>query len=156
MRVRNAVAQVLQRVAVADVFNDLLKELSDLDLSIVYVDGIVVKVHQHGTGAWRGERAAKESAIRQNRGKTSGVWDTLALFAVDRYGMPITSSLHPGNRNEGPVLADLIEGLDIGEVVADKAYDSRSVRRCKTAESFAAFLQLAAWMVDARKRRRKL
>ncbi len=37
-------------------------------------------------------------------------------------------TLHPGNAAESPTLPSLLDGLEVGEVIADKAYDTNIIR----------------------------
>lgn len=110
-------------------------------------------------------------------------------------------TLKPGNAAESPVLPTLLDGVQAGELIADKAYDTNHIRStlatrdiiatipskrsrlnpfpldleayrtrhlvenffahlklfrgiatryCKLAESYAAFVQLAGWVIATR------
>ena len=47
---------------------------------------------------------------------------------VDREGRLLKFTLHPGNAGESPLARELLDGVEADELIADKAYDSGSLR----------------------------
>ena len=85
-------------------FLSLAKELN---LKIIMIDGSFVKVHQHGTGARRGELTPEESRAAQAIGKTKGGLNSLLLALADKNGKLVALSLLPGNSFEAHHLGSL-------------------------------------------------
>lgn len=126
--VYKAFRRMCKRGAFLMMFMSLAK---DLDLKVVMVDGSFVKVHQHGTGARRGEQSPEESRKAQAIGKTKGGLNSLLLALADKNGKLVALSLLPGNSFEAHHLGKLLEGLPVSqiqELLADKAYDTNAVR----------------------------
>ena len=109
----------------------------DVNLQSVMIDGTFAKVHQHGTGAKRG-CSPEESARRQAIGRTKGGLNTKLMAMVDNNGRLIRFTVRPGNVGEAPELPPLLEGLDAGELIADKAYDSDSIRLLLASQQIVA------------------
>ncbi len=128
----NSVYQAFRRMCRRGAFLRMFMSLAkELDLEVVMVDGSFVKVHQHGTGARRGERTPDESRLAQAIGKTKGGLNTNLLALADRNGKLVRFSLLPGNSFEAHHLGELLDGLptaDIRELLADRAYDTNAVR----------------------------
>ena len=96
-----------------------LKQLSDLEWE--FIDGSIVKAHQHSMGA--------SSGRNESIGKSRGGNTTKIHLAVDSYGLPFEFILTGGEVNDSKAAPDLIEQLPNAEyTVADKGYDSSSVR----------------------------
>ena len=96
---------------------------------VVMVDGSFAKLHQHGAGAKRDARDPAESRRIQKIGRSSGGLSTKLIAVVDGDGRALRVTLKPGNRHEGPLLLDAIDGIDAAEVIADKAYGSNANRK---------------------------
>ena len=201
----NTVHRRFRRWVKAGVFKRIFDAIPDPDLRTLLVDGTYAKLHQNGAGARRGGLTPKQSAVKQKIGRSHGGLTTKVVAVVDGDGRPVRFVLAPGNRHEGPLLKEAIDGLETSELIADKAYDSNNIRKmlrergidavipsnrqrmkpipldakrygarhrvenlfadlkqyrsiatryCKLADSYEAFLHLAAWLVDARRFRR--
>ena len=86
-----------------------------------FVDGSIVKAHQHSSGAAKGE----ESAI----GKSVAGNTTKIHMAVDSHGNPIAFSITGGEVHDAKEAPNLISSLPTGgHTVADRGYDSESLR----------------------------
>ncbi len=91
------------------------------DMEWVFVDGTFIKAHQHSSGA----ATEHDEAI----GKTVGGHTTKLHLAVDAHGLPIKFELTGGEVHDSKSAPDVL--LQVSEaqfVVADKAYDSESIR----------------------------
>jgi transposase len=100
------------------IFKALVKEP---DLEWEFIDGSLVKAHQHSAGA-----ASEES---QAIGKSVGGNTTKIHMAVDSYGLPIEFELTGGEVHECKIAVEFIEKLPAANyIVADKGYDSEEVR----------------------------
>jgi len=96
-----------------------LKQLTDLEWE--FIDGSIVKAHQHSMGA--------SSIAAEAIGKSRGGNTTKIHMAVDSYGLPIEFILTGGEVHDSKAAPDLIEQLPKSEyTVADKGYDSEFVR----------------------------
>lgn len=61
-------------------------------------------------------------------GRSRGGLTTKIHMAVDALGRPLKLILTPGQRGDAPIAPALLEGLVPRRVLADKAYDSNSLR----------------------------
>lgn len=92
------------------------------DFSTGYVDSTYIRVHQHAFGCSR--------KIDSLIGRSSGGPTTKIHAVVDKNGKIIYKLLTKGNAHDCPVgeqIAEELEGV-LGEFVADKAYDSDTLR----------------------------
>lgn len=89
-------------------------------VSIVMIDGTIVKVHQDGTGARKCHGGPEAQAIGVSRGGKT----TKILAACDENGQVIAHMLLPGNSGESPHAPDLIDEIQADHFIGDKAYDS--------------------------------
>lgn len=100
-------------------FNELAK-LSDYDW--VFLDGSIVRAHQHSTGA------ATDNS--EQIGKSRGGNSTKIHLAVDSGGLPICFELSEGQRHDIVHAESLVAQLDdVNTVVCDKGYDSEPFRK---------------------------
>lgn len=91
------------------------------DLEWIFIDGTIIRTHQHGTGAAR--------FSNQSIGRSCGGNSTKIHMAVDSYGLPIHFALTAGNVHECSVAEKFIEQLPHSEyIIADRGYDSESLR----------------------------
>lgn len=91
------------------------------DLEWEFIDGSIVKAHQHSAGA-----ASKEN---QAIGKSRGGNTTKIHMAVDAYGLPIDFEITGGEVHDCKIAPEFIEKLpDADFTIADKGYDSEEVR----------------------------
>lgn len=104
------------------VLDNLFKSLSSMaDFEWVFLDGSIVRAHQHSTGA------ATESS--EQIGKSRGGNSTKIHLAVDSGGLPICFDLSEGQRHDVVHANSLVEQLDeVNTVVCDKGYDSEPFR----------------------------
>ena len=87
----------------------------------MFLDGLIIKDHQHSTGA------ATEHC--EQIGQSCGGNSTKIYLAVDSGGLPICFELSEGQRHDITYAENLVEKLDeVNTVIADKDYDSESFR----------------------------
>ena len=100
------------------IFKDLVQEP---DLEWEFIDGSVVRAHQHSSGA-----AGEEN---QAIGKSVGGNTTKIHMAVDAYGLPIEFDLTGGEVHDSKAAPALIARLPLADyTIADKGYDSEEIR----------------------------
>lgn len=103
---------------IMDVFKAMVFEP---DLEWTFIDGSIVKVHQHSTGA-----ASKE---HEAIGKSKGGNTTKIHMATDANGFPIHFEITGGEVHDCKIAPEMIEQLPSAEhTIADKGYDSEEVR----------------------------
>ena len=113
----NSFYRRFRRWAEKGVFESLFKLLSpDPDFEYAIIDGTIVRVHQHGTGARGG---TQNQAIGRSRGGLT----TKIVALVDALGNLTRFLLLPGQRHDSIGVAPLIEGIDFEALLADKAFD---------------------------------
>ena len=118
----NSVFQRFRRWVRSGVFDQLFEALSaDADFEYVIVDGTIVRVHQHGSGARGG---TKTQAIGRSRGGLT----TKIVALVDALGNLVRFVLLPGQRHDSVGVAPLLTDLDFAALLADKAFDSDVIR----------------------------
>ncbi len=198
----NTVHRRYRRWVKAKVFEQLFGTSSERDLRTIMADGTYIKLHRNAAGARRNGLSPAKSKVEQKIGRSHGGLTTKVLAVVDANGRPIRFVLAPGNRHEAPLLLDAIRDLEADEFIADKAYDSKRIRKhlrergvtavipskanskkpisydanryklrhkvenlfvdlkeyrsvgtryCKQADSYEAFVHLAAWMNETRR-----
>ena len=125
-----SVYQRFRRWVIGGVFDRIFEGTNGLcDFRVVMVDGSFVKVHQHGTGARRNGATPDESANRQGIGRSRGGLTSKIMALTDKNGRLCKFSVVPGNAYEGKQLSALLDGIQTKELIADKAYDSNSIRQ---------------------------
>ncbi|WP_428786439.1 IS5 family transposase [Vibrio splendidus] len=104
------------------ILDKLFKSLPSMaDFEWVFLDGSIVRAHQHSTGA------ATESS--EQIGKSRGGNSTKIHLAVDSGGLPICFDLSEGQRHDIVYAESLAEQLDkVNTIVCDKGYDSEPFR----------------------------
>src|ERR1700716_593130 len=103
----------------ADVWTRLFEAVSDEpDMEYAMVDATIVKVHRHGQGAKGGLQAI---------GRSKGGMTTKVLALTDALGNLVRFVLLPGQRYDTVGIAPLIEGIEFGALIADKAFDSNDI-----------------------------
>ncbi len=118
---------------------DALQEQADadavLDWEIHYVDGTVIRAHQHAAGA------AGSDAESEALGRSQGGFSTKVHVRAEGQGKPMTFVLTPGQRHEATAFEQLMEQgavkrpgcgrprLRPRRVVGDKGYSSRKIRQ---------------------------
>jgi transposase len=94
----NSVFQRFRRWVRSSVFDQIFEALSqDADFEYVIVDGTIVRVHQHGTGASGG---TQNQAIGRSRGGLT----TKIVALVDALGHLVRFVLVPGQRAGCPIV----------------------------------------------------
>ena len=113
----NSVFQRFRRWVRGGVFNQVFAALSDdADFEYVIVDGTIVRVHQHGTGA-------KGGTHNQAIGRSRGGLTTKIVALVDALGNLVRFVLLPGQRHDTLGVAPLITDLSFDALLGDKAFD---------------------------------
>ncbi len=100
------------------IFNRLAVE-SDLEWE--FIDGSIVKAHQHSSGAASGQESAIGKSVAGNTSKIH--------MAVDSYGLPIhfrVTGVEVHDCKEAPAL--VAELPKANYLIADKGYDSEALR----------------------------
>ncbi|VAW91179.1 Mobile element protein [hydrothermal vent metagenome] len=91
------------------------------DMEWVFIDGSIIKAHQHSAGA--------ATALNEGIGKSRGGNTTKIHLAVDSYGLPIEFDITGGEIHDSKAAPGLIDKLPISDyVIADKGYDSEAIR----------------------------
>ena len=118
----NSIYQQFNRWSIKDKLIRIFKDLvHDPDLEWEFIDGSIVRAHQHSTGAVGHENQAI--------GKSVGGNTTKIHMAVDACGLPIEFDLTGGEVHDSKAAPDLIEKLPVSEyMIADKGYDSEDIR----------------------------
>ena len=105
--------------------NKLLKIFKYLvqspDLEWEFIDGSIIRAHQHSSGAV----GAENQAI----GKSAGANTTKSHMAVDAFGLPIEFLLTGGQVHDAKEAPNLIAKLPKADfIIADRGYDSEEIR----------------------------
>ena len=102
----------------AAVFNELA---SRPDLEWQFVDGSIVKAHQHSSGAAHGADCGIGKSVAGNTSKIH--------LAVDSFGLPIAFEITGGEVHDCKRAPEFIAALPQAEhVICDKGYDSEPLR----------------------------
>ncbi|HGC5724997.1 TPA: IS5 family transposase [Legionella pneumophila] len=118
----NSIYQKFNRWSAKDKLLKVFKSLaSEPDLEWEFLDGSIVRAHQHSSGA----NSISNEAIGKSRGGNT----TKIHLAVDAYGLPIEFELTGGEVHDCKVAPELVEKLLPAEcIIADKGYDSEPLR----------------------------
>ena len=93
----------------------------DSDQEWIFIDGTIVKAHQHSTGAVKGSDQAIGKSVAGNTTKIHMI--------VDSYGLPIDFEITGGQVHDSKIAPDLLKKLSGAEfVIGDKGYDSQQLR----------------------------
>jgi transposase len=107
----------------------------ELDWQVHYVDGTVIRAHQHAAGA------AHSSAAAEALGRSQGGFSTKVHLRAEGQGKPFSLVLTPGQQHETTVFEQLLQKPQLkragrgrrrwrpGRVVGDKGYSSSKIRR---------------------------
>ncbi|MFS3136291.1 IS5 family transposase [Gluconacetobacter sacchari] len=118
----NTAFQRFRRWAKKDVFDRLFAALSEEpDFEYAMIDGTIVRVHQHGTGAKGGPQ-------NQAIGRSRGGLTTKVVAVVDALGNLIRFRLLPGQRHDICGAQPVLDGLPIQALIADKGFDADKFR----------------------------
>lgn len=101
---------------------EIFKSLSkDRDMEWKFIDGSIVKAHQHSTGARKGEETAIGKSVAGNTSKIHMV--------ADSHGNPVDFEITEGQMHDIQMAPALIERTPKSEfTVGDKGYDGEYVR----------------------------
>lgn len=100
------------------IFKDLVQ---DPDLEWEFIDGSIVRAHQHSSGGVCDENQAI--------GKSMGGNTTKIHMAVDAFGLPIEFLLMKGEVHDAKEAPNLIQKLPNAYfIITDKGYDSEEIR----------------------------
>jgi transposase len=118
----NSIFQKFNRWSSKNILNEIFKSLvQEPDLEWSFIDGSIVRAHQHSTGAIGEENQAI--------GKSRGGKTTKIHMAVDACGFPIEFDLTGGEVHDCKAAPELIAKLPTAEyTIADKGYDSEELR----------------------------
>ena len=112
------VYQRFNRWAKSGVFERVFKLLaSDHDNEYMMIDATIVRAHQHSAGAQKKNGA-------QAIGRSRGGLTTKIHVLVDALGNPVEVMLSPGQDHDLTCAEPLIEAVDPGALIADKAFDA--------------------------------
>ncbi|CDH03894.1 transposase (fragment) [Xenorhabdus bovienii str. feltiae Moldova] len=105
------------------IFNLLFKLLSEnTDTEWLFIDGSIVRAHQHSSGA----ASVEDEAMGKSRGGLS----TKIHLAVDSYGLPVHFELSGGQTHDIVHAESWVTHSPSSDfVIADKGYDSSTFRR---------------------------
>ncbi len=119
----NSVYQQFNRWSSKDKLISLFKALIiEPDLEWTFIDGSIVKAHQHSSGA-----ASNEN---QGIGKSVAGNTTKIHMAVDAYGLPIDFEITGGEVHDCKIAPEFISKLPATDyTIADKGYDSEELRQ---------------------------
>jgi transposase len=100
----------------------IFKQLTnDPDYEWIFIDGTIVKAHQHSSGV----ADIQDSAI----GKSVSGFTTKIHMVVDSFGLPIEFEITGGQVHDSKMATKLISKLpDYGSIIADRGYDSDPLR----------------------------
>lgn len=120
----NSIYQQFNRWSFKNKLMQIFKALvQEPDLEWEFIDGSIIRAHQHSTGACGG---TENQAIGKSRGGNT----TKIHMAVDSYGLPIEFQLTGGEVHDAKAAPDLIIKLPKSDyVIADKGYDSEDIRQ---------------------------
>ncbi|CDH06781.1 transposase (fragment) [Xenorhabdus bovienii str. oregonense] len=91
------------------------------DTEWLFIDGSIIRAHQHSSGA----ASTEDEAIGKSRGGRS----TKIHLAVDSYGLPVHFELSGGQVHGSVHAESLVEQSPPSDfVIADKGYDSQAFR----------------------------
>ena len=117
----------------------------EADLEWLFIDGSIVRAHQHSTGA----ATPNAEAI----GKSRGGNNTKIPLAVDSYGLPVHFELTGGQVHDVACAEQLIIGAPPSEyTIGDKSYDSEPLREKLRARGSVLVIprrKTTAWEIKA-------
>ena len=113
----NSVFQRFRRWVRGGVFDRIFERVSEEpDFEYALIDGTIVTAHQKASGAKGG---TQDQAIGRSRGGLT----TKIVALVDALGALVRFVLLPGQRHDTVGAAPLIEGIEFGALLGDKAFD---------------------------------
>lgn len=109
----------------------------EIDFELWCVDGTLIRAHRVASGARRNGLTAEENAKINALGRSRGGYSTKLHLLTDGQGTPLGVTATPGQRNEGPEFANLLESTSISTfrlaqrpkaLAGDRAYNSAAIR----------------------------
>jgi transposase len=109
--------------------------IGGIDWEVHFVDGTIVRAHQHAAGA------KGSTAMAEGLGRSQGGFSTKIHIRAEGGGKPITFVLTPGQRHESTVFEQLLEQGTVKHrgpgrprrrperVIGDKGYSAGRIRR---------------------------
>lgn len=94
----------------------------DPDMENCLLDSTSIKAHQRAAGYY------KNSAEHEKLGRSSGGLTTKIHVLTDALGNPLAFQLTPGQQSDVSVAQNLIKNITGASIIADKGYDSDSLR----------------------------
>ena len=118
----NSVYQQFNRWSAKNKLMKIFKSLAeDPDLEWTFIDGSIVKAHQHSTGACSDDCEGIGKSVAGNTTKIH--------MAVDGYGLPIDFNITGGEVHDCKVAPEFLSQLPHAQyIIADKGYDSEALR----------------------------
>lgn len=118
----NSVYQQFNRWSLKNKLMKIFKTLIvDPDLEWEFVDGSIVKAHQHSTGAASDQNEAIGKSVAGNTTKIH--------MAVDAHGFPIDFEITGGEVHDVKIAPEFFSKLPFADyMIADKGYDSEELR----------------------------
>ncbi|MFD0463265.1 IS5 family transposase [Microvirga aerilata] len=130
----NSVFRRFRRWAQTSIFEQVFQALSgDPDFEYALIDGTIIRVHQHGTGA-------KGGTCHQAIGRSRGGLTTKIVALVDALGNLADFLLLPGQRHDSVGAEPLLDGVEIGALIADKGFDNDALRQALDARGAIAVI----------------
>ena len=113
---------------------NLFKSLvHESDLEWEFIDGSIVRAHQHSSGA--------ASTEGQAIGKSRGGNTSKIHLVVDSYGLPIDFEITGGEVHDCKTAPELVARIPLATaIIADKGYDSEKLRAQITAKGAKAVI----------------
>lgn len=106
-----------------DIWNKLMDFcIQDPDLEWLMIDATVIRAHPCAAGYKRGSQA--EEAL----GRSKGGFTSKIHALVDAHGNPLKFRLTPGQSHDVTQAPELIIGAKDADIIADKGYDSDTLR----------------------------
>ena len=94
----------------------------DPDLEWEFIDGSIIKAHQHSCGAAHNQESAIGKSVAGNTSKIH--------LAVDSFGLPIKFEISEGQVHDCKMAPEFVAKLPHSDfIIADKGYDSESLRK---------------------------
>ncbi len=107
-----------RRWVLSGVFERVFNALSeDFDLEWVFVDGTIVQAPRKAAGARKGGQ-------NQGTGRSRGGLTTRTVAVVDALGYLVRFTILPGQAHDLQGVPELLDGLEFGAFVGDRAFDA--------------------------------
>ena len=122
----NSIWRRFDRWARKGVWRKVFEVLQDPDLEWLILDSTIIRAHPHAAGA-RKETDGTGGRQEQALGRSRGGFGTKIHAAVSGLMLPVRLLLTAGQEADVTQAEELIEGMPIEAVIADKGYDSDKV-----------------------------